>query len=135
MLSLKYEKTIWLQKTGGRIYSVFVLYRSKQHMDLYEKSCRNLLRQLFCVCMSCIMSMDYSWLIAPVGQAPAHVPHSTQASASITYWLSPAEIAPTGHCPSQVPQLTQESEITYAIIMFLLKIKTYKCSKRIRPLI
>ena len=59
---------------------------------------------------------NYSWLIAPVGQAPAQVPHSMQVSAAISYFPSPAEIAPTGHSPSQVPQLTHESEITYAIL-------------------
>ena len=31
----------------------------------------------------------YSCSIAPVGQAPAQVPQSTQALASISYWLSP----------------------------------------------
>ena len=59
---------------------------------------------------------SYYWLIAPVGQTPAHVPQSRQASASITYCVSPAEIAPTGHSPAHVPQLTHESEITYAIM-------------------
>ena len=65
------------------------------------------------------LQMNY-WPIAPTGQAPAHVPQSTHASASITYCPSPAAIAPTGHSPSHVPQLTQASEITYAIILFLL---------------
>lgn len=64
---------------------------------------------------------NYSSLIAPVGQTPAHVPQLTQAPASITNWLSPWLIAPTGHSGSHVPQLTQESEITYAIINSLLK--------------
>ena len=65
---------------------------------------------------------DYSSLIAPVGQTPAHVPQLTQEPASITNWLSPWEIAPTGHSGSHVPQLTQESEITNAILNSLLKI-------------
>ena len=59
---------------------------------------------------------------APVGQTPAQVPQEMQASASITYWLSPWEIALTGHSLSQVPQLTQESEITYAMIISSLNI-------------
>lgn len=68
-----------------------------------------------------------SSLIAPVGHTPAQVPQEMQASASITYWLSPWEIAPTGHSPSQVPQLTQESEITNAICIpsLINRIKTH----------
>ena len=58
---------------------------------------------------------NYSAAIAPTGHAPAQVPQSTQVSALISYFPSPAAIAPTGHSPSQVPQLTQESEITYAM--------------------
>ena len=67
-----------------------------------------------------IFCENYSAEIAPVGQTPSHVPQLTHASASITYCPSPWLIAPTGHSPSHVPQLTQASEITYAIIKFLL---------------
>jgi hypothetical protein len=49
--------------------------------------------------------------IAETGQAPAQVPQSVQAAASITYLLSPSEIALTGHSPAQVPQEIQSSEI------------------------
>ena len=58
---------------------------------------------------------DYSSTIASVGQTLAHVPHSTQVSASITYLPSPPEIASTGHSPAHVPQLTHSSVITYAM--------------------
>ena len=68
------------------------------------------------------LCFNYPSLIAPVGQTPAQVPQEMQASASITYWLSPWEIALTGHSLSQVPQLTQESEITYAMIISSLNI-------------
>ena len=67
--------------------------------------------------------LNYSWLIAPDGQAPAHVPQSMQESASISYLPSPALIAPTGHSPSQVPQLIHSSEITYAIGISSFKIR------------
>ena len=62
---------------------------------------------------------DYSALGAPTGHTPAQAPHSTQASASITYFPSPSEIAPTGHSPAQAPQLMQSSEIIYAIYKHL----------------
>jgi hypothetical protein len=39
-----------------------------------------------------------------------------QASASITYWSSPADIASTGHSASQAPHEIQELSITYAIV-------------------
>ena len=64
----------------------------------------------------CRSFLDYCCSIAPVGHAPAHVPHSTQAVASMSYFPSPAEIAPTGHSPSQVPHDTHASVITYAIL-------------------
>ena len=65
---------------------------------------------------NCLSSFfDYSALGAPTGHTPAQAPHSTQASASITYLPSPSEIAPTGHSAAQAPQLTQSSEIIYAI--------------------
>lgn len=50
--------------------------------------------------------------MAPVGHTSAHDPHSMHVSASITYWVSPAEIADTGHTGSHVPHDTQESVIT-----------------------
>ena len=68
-------------------------------------------RTAYVVCV-----FNYSAFGAPTGQTPAQAPHSTQASASITYFPSPSEIAPTGHSPAQAPQLTQSSEIMYAII-------------------
>lgn len=61
------------------------------------------------------MYSDYSAEGAETGHTPAQAPHSTQASASITYLPSPAEIAFTGHSLSHVPQLMQSSEIIYAI--------------------
>ena len=53
----------------------------------------------------------YSATMASVGQLAAQAPQSTQASASITYWVSPWEIASTGQFSAQVPQLTQASVI------------------------
>lgn len=51
-------------------------------------------------------------MIAPLGQASAHVPQSTQELGSITYLLSPSEIASDGHSPAHVPHITQSSVIT-----------------------
>lgn len=62
-----------------------------------------------------ILFDNYSAFGAETGQTPAHAPHSTQASASITYLPSPAVIAFTGHSLSQAPQAIHSSEITYAI--------------------
>ncbi len=58
----------------------------------------------------------YSCAGAPTGQVEAQVPHSMQASASITYLPSPSEIAPTGHAPAQAPQEMHSSLILYAIV-------------------
>ena len=58
---------------------------------------------------------DYSWEIAPVGQAAAQLPQSKHSSALISNLPSPSLIAPTGHSPAQLPQEMQSSEITYAI--------------------
>ena len=70
--------------------------------------------------LSCLlMNYYYSALGAETGHTPAQAPHSTQASASITYFPSPSEIAPTGHSPAQAPQLMQSSEIIYAIYKHL----------------
>ena len=65
-------------------------------------------------CLSFLISAG-----APTGHTPAQAPHSTQASASITYFPSPSEIAPTGHSPAQAPHITQSSEIIYAIYIHL----------------
>ena len=54
--------------------------------------------------------------MAPTGQLAAQVPHSTQALASMTYLLSPAEMASAGQLAAQVPHMTQSSEITYALV-------------------
>ena len=61
------------------------------------------------------MYQNYSAEGAETGQTPAQAPHSTQESASITYFPSPSEIAFTGHSLSQAPQQMQSSEIIYAI--------------------
>lgn len=83
-------------------------------LEKQKKSvCRN--RHSFLCKGNSFENPNYSWLIAPDGHAPAHVPQSIQESASISYLPSPALIAPTGHSPSQVPQLIHSSEITYAI--------------------
>ena len=64
--------------------------------------------------------LNYSAEIAPVGHSASQVPHSRQASASITYFPSPSEIASAGQTAAQEPQATHSSEITYAIIQILL---------------
>lgn len=48
-------------------------------------------------------------LMDSVGQTAAQAPQSMQVSASMLYWVSPAEIAEVGHSPSQAPQLMQLS--------------------------
>jgi hypothetical protein len=53
---------------------------------------------------------------ASTGHTFAHAPHSIQASSSITYLESPADMHDTGHSASQAPQLMQSSVIKYAII-------------------
>lgn len=58
----------------------------------------------------------YAWLIASVGQIPAHVPQSIHVPASISLFPSTSLIAETGHSGSQDPQLTQASEILYAML-------------------
>ena len=70
--------------------------------------------------------MNYSAEGAATGQTPAQAPHSTQASASITYLPSPSEIASTGHSLAQAPQLIQSSLIIYAIIKHLRKFSGIK---------
>ena len=64
---------------------------------------------------------DYSpgW-IASFGHSASQVPQSRHASASITYFPSPSLIASAGQTAAQEPQDTQSSEITYAIIIYLL---------------
>lgn len=64
---------------------------------------------------------NYSAEIAPVGHSASQVPHSKQASASITYFPSPSEIASAGHAAAQEPQATHSSLITYAIVLILLE--------------
>ena len=58
------------------------------------------------------MLLNYSSTGASTGHAPAQAPQSMQASASITYIESPAEIAFVGHSSMQAPQLMHESLIT-----------------------
>jgi hypothetical protein len=62
----------------------------------------------------------YSWAGAPTGQVPAQAPHSMHLSGSITYLPSPSEIASTGHSDWQAPHMMHSSEITYAIVVYLL---------------
>ena len=49
--------------------------------------------------------------MASVGQLAAQAPQSTQASALMTYCVSPWEMASTGQFSAQLPQLTQASVI------------------------
>jgi hypothetical protein len=65
-----------------------------------------------------ISKTDYASEIAPVGHVLSQAPQSMQASASMTYWVSPWEIASTGQDSMQLPQLMQVSLITRAILKF-----------------
>ena len=65
--------------------------------------------------MDILFIVSYCGCGASTGQTDAQAPQSMQASASITYLVSPAVIALTGHSGSQAPQLIHESSIKYAI--------------------
>jgi hypothetical protein len=47
---------------------------------------------------------SYSSEIASTGQPSAQAPQLMQASASITYWVSPSLIAPQGQVSAHAPQ-------------------------------
>lgn len=47
---------------------------------------------------------DYSALIAPVGQAPTHVPQSIHSAAVISKTPPASWMQPVGHSPAQAPQ-------------------------------
>ena len=86
------------------------LTRIDRHAGIKQQKVEILGISTFCFSNNCA---NYSpGVIAPVGQASAHVPQSTHASASITYLPSPSEIAPDGHSPAQEPHITQSSVIT-----------------------
>lgn len=76
--------------------------------------------------MISLLLSSYCGCGASTGQTDEQAPQSMHASASITYFVSPAVIALTGHSGSQAPQLMQASSIKYAIVN-LLKIM-YLCS-------
>ena len=69
---------------------------------------------------SIMHTLAYSSEIAPTGHVPAQEPQLIQVSGLISNFPSPSEIAPTGQPPAQEPQEIHESEITNAIIAFLL---------------
>ena len=67
--------------------------------------------------------------IAPAGQASTQVPQSTQASASITYLLSPSVIQETGHpaesCVQRWYKVVSLQENTTAVSLFTFGTKKY----------
>lgn len=88
-----------------------------QHNFIQGQSARHIKRRALLI--YCCLTYQPS-AGAPTGQVPAQAPQSMQASASITYLPSPSEIAFTGQPSAQAPQAMQSSEITYAIIIYLL---------------
>lgn len=82
---------------------------------------------------SFVMFLDYSSTGAPTGQTPAQEPQEMQASASITYAVSPSLMQPTGQEPAQAPQEIQASVILYAIGKHLLSQDTDQKERKNRP--
>jgi hypothetical protein len=58
----------------------------------------------YCSLYSFFFAKSYSSEIASTGQPSAQAPQLMQASASITYWVSPSLIAPQGQVSAHAPQ-------------------------------